>query len=583
MDLKDLETTSIWQLYEEAKNYANLMGIYTDTDRNFRMYNGNQMQGLKIKGIEPVQLNFIHTIVKFKVSSINQNLWGINFSSENFENADFRRTADKTCQLLNKRANKIWEKDGMDYKCRRISTNAAVNSECPIYVNWNNDTKMPENEILSKNDIYFGNENDSDIQSQPYILIKQRKSVIQIKDIAENEGIDKDKIEYIVGDKAVFEESGEDSKYEKDDMCTLITKLYKKNGKVYYAKSTRFVDLMKDKDSGLTLYPVTHMIWEDKEGSARGEGEVKNLIPNQLEVNKTLTRRALVAKNTAYPQKVVNISKIQNPDAINTVGGTIKLKDDKSVEDVRNVFYNTVPAQMSSDVQRLQQDLMEISRQLANASDSAVGDINPETASGRAIIAIQQASAVPLTEQRDSLKMTIEDLARIWLDMIIAYNQDGLSLEEEIEDPMTGEKAYQIVKITASILNELKASVKVDITPKSAFDKYAQELTLENLLKGGWFSPQMIGQLEIYVNALEDDSTMPKQKVLEIIRKEKEKQQRIAQMQTQAQMMIQQANNFLSQDVDSQAEQLSDAQMYQTVKAQVEQERANAMQEVPEQ
>ena len=134
MDLKDLETTSIWQLYEEAKNYANLMGIYTDTDRNFRMYNGNQMQGLKIKGIEPVQLNFIHTIVKFKVSSINQNLWGINFSSENFENADFRRTADKTCQLLNKRANKIWEKDGMDYKCRRISTNAAVNSECPIVI-----------------------------------------------------------------------------------------------------------------------------------------------------------------------------------------------------------------------------------------------------------------------------------------------------------------------------------------------------------------------------------------------------------------------------------------------------------------
>lgn len=561
MDFNELEMTGIWQLYEEAKLYANLMGIYTDTDRNFRMYNGNQMQGLKIKGIEPVQLNFIHTIVKFKVSSINQNLWGINFSSENFENADFRSTAIKTCRLLNKRASKIWENDRMDYKCRRISTNAAVNGECPVYVNWNDKTKMPENEILAKNDIYFGNENDSDIQSQPYILIKQRKPVIDVRLMAEGEGLEKEKLSLIVGDKAVYEEAGEEAKYEKDDMCTLITKLYKKNGKVFYAKATRFVEVKCDTDSGLDLYPVAHMIWEDKEGSARGEGEVKNLIPNQLEVNKTLTRRALVAKNTAYPQKIVNVSKIRNPDAIGTVGGVIEVKDDKAIEDVRKIFSNTQPAQMSSDVKMLQQDLMDISRQLANASDSAVGDINPESASGRAILAIQQASAAPLTEQRDALKCMIEDLARIWLNMIINYSQDGISLEEEVEDPVSYEKTVQLVNINSSILNELQATVKVDITPKSSFDKYAQELTLENLLKGGWFSPQMIGQLEIYIEALEDDSTMPKQKVLEIIKREKEKQQRIAKMQAEAQMMIQRTNSFLSQDVDAQAEQLGDAEM----------------------
>lgn len=571
MDLKQIKETNIWQLYECAKNYAYMMNIYTNTDRNFRMYNGNQMEGLRVKGIEPTQLNFIHTIVKFKVSSILQNLWGINYSSENFDNNEFRKTADKTCELLNKKANKFWEKDKLDFKLRKIATNSAVNSECPLYINWNEKTGLPETEILSKNDIYFGDESNSDIQSQPYILIKQRKPVITVRKIAREFGVPEDKIQYILGDKQVFEESGNDAKFEKDDMVTIITKFYKENDKLYYAKSTQYVDIIKDTDSGLSLYPITHMVWEEKEGSARGVGEVEPLIPCQLEVNKTLTRRLLVSKNIAYPQKIVNISKIKNPEAINTVGGIIKVKDDKSIEDVRKVFSTTQPMAMSSDVEKLQQELIQVSRQLANASDSAVGDIDPESASGRAILAVQQASSAPLTEQKDSLKSMLEDIALIWYEMLTIYNPNGISLESEALNPMTGEKIVQLTEVPASVLNELIVSVKIDITPKTAFDQYAQELTLENLLKGGWFSPQLIGQLELYVESLPDYATMPKQKVLEIIKNQKEKQQRIAQMQTDAQMMIQRVNNFLNQDVDAQAEQIGDARIMENIQQDLEQ------------
>ena len=67
MDLETLKETDIWQLYSEAQSYARLIGIYSDTDRNFRMYNGNQWEGVKVKDVELVQLNFIKPIVKFKV------------------------------------------------------------------------------------------------------------------------------------------------------------------------------------------------------------------------------------------------------------------------------------------------------------------------------------------------------------------------------------------------------------------------------------------------------------------------------------------------------------------------------------
>lgn len=562
MDLETLKETDIWQLYSEAQSYARLIGMYSDTDRNFRMYNGNQWEGVKVKDVELVQLNFIKPIVKFKVGTINQNLWAINFSAENFENPEFMPTAVKVCELLNKKAAKIWERNNMDYYIRVLSKIAAINDEAVAYFYYDKKENMPILEVLAKNDIYYGNENDDNIEKQPYIIIKQRMPVINARDLAAKYQVPSDQINLIVGDMETSEESGESAKYEKDDMVTVLTKLYKKDGKLYYSKATRFVELKKETNTLLELYPVAHLPWEPKEGSARGEGEVRNLIPNQLEVNKTLMRRALVTKNTAYPQKAVNVDNLQNPDAINKVGGILKFKG-KEVSDISKVFSISNPAQMSTDVKQLQQDLIDITRALAGASESATGEVKPDEASGKAILAVQQASQLPLVEQIGTLKNFVESIARIWLNMIITYNQNGMKLEETVTDPATGQETTQLVDIPASVMQELKASVKVDVTPTSAYDRFAQEVSLENLLKGGWFSPQLIGQLKMYVKALPDNSTMPKQKILEMIKEQEKEQQRIAEINAQSQIMMQQAQTFLGQDPETQKSRLEEAEMQQ--------------------
>lgn len=558
MDLKELKETEVWQLYQRGKSYLYMMNVYSDTDKNHRMYNGNQWEGLKIKSIEPVQLNFIKPVVKYKVAVINQNLWGIVYNPDNFEE-DFRDTASQLCKLLNLKAANIWEKDRMDIKIRKISKEAAINDEAPMYLRYDNDKKMPISEKISKNDIYYGDENNSEIQTQPYILIRQRKSVIEARNLAASEGVPKEELEKIIGDNQTWEEAGDQAKYEVDDKVTIITKFYKNNGKVYYTMATRYLDIIKDENSGLTRYPIAHMLWEDKEGSARGEGEVRNLIANQIEVNKTLMRRALVAKQTAYPQKIVNVDAIENPSAVDTVGGTIKVKG-KQVEDVKKMFAITQPMQMSSDVELLQNDLIKTTRELAGAGDITTGAVNPETASGKAILAVQNASQQPLVEQMASLKDFIEQIALIWLDMIITYNPNGLILQDKSINQITGEETITPIKVNEEALTKLKASVKIDITPISAYDKYAQELSMENLLKGGWFSPQKIGQLETYVEALPDNSTMPKQQLLELIKKVKAKQEYIAQIQAQMQTQTQRANQFLQNDPDAQASQIAEAQ-----------------------
>lgn len=561
MNLEDVKTTDLWNLYEQGRNYCRMINMYSDTDKNYRFYNGDQWEGLKVKGIEPVQLNFIKAIIKYKVGTINSNLWAANFSSENFENSDFRKVAEQTCEMLNKKASKVWEKDGLDLKVRQVTKDSAINDEGVMYVTYDKENQTPVNEILSKNDIYFGNENDSDIQRQPYIIIKRRLPVIEVQKLAELEGIKGEKLDCIVGDDDYFEEAGESAKYEKDQMCTVLTKLYKEGGQVHYETSTRYVEIKKDTNSGLSLYPISHMIWEEKQGSARGEGEVRHLIPNQIEVNKTIMRRLITVKQTAYPQKVVNMDKIMNPDAVDQVGGTIKTKGGMSVDDVNKVFAHIQPAQMSTDVEKLQNELISVTRELAGAGDIATGEVNPESASGKAILAVQQASQQPLVEQLSSLKAFIEDLVRVWLDMFITYSDDGLTLEETVTDEVTGEETTQLVTVPQTVLQELQAIVKIDITPKGAFDKFAQETSLENLLKAGYFSVERLNELKIYVKLLDDDSVMPKAKLEEAIDLIEEEQRKIATINAEAQLMQQRANQFLNTEPDAQAEQISQAQM----------------------
>ena len=560
MDLQDIKQTEIWELYERGRNYHRRTGIYDDTDRNYRMYNGNQWAGAKLGDVEPVQKNFIKPIVKYKVSVIHDNLYAVNYSSQNYENRIFQKEAARYCDLLNGYISRLWEKDKMDFKGRRVTKDAAINDEGIMYVNFDKESMMPVHEIVKKNDIYYGNENDDDIQSQPYILIRKRMPVINAIEFALNEGMSEADIAYITGDTDNHEESGEAAKEEIDDMVTVVYKMYKQKGTVHFSVATRYVDIVKDTDTGLSLYPVAHFVWEEKEGSARGEGEVRYLIPNQIEVNRTEVRRVLTVKYQAYPQKVADKSKISNPQALNTVGGTIWTNGSATVDDVHKIVGTIPPAQMSPDVKQLQEDLIQVTRELAGAGDTATGQVNPESASGRAILAVQQASQAPMTEQKESYKNFIEDIARIDLEYLVAYSEDGVNMEETVTDPMTGEEYVQMVNVPQTVLQQLQATVKIDITPKGVYDRFAMEQTMENFLMNGFFNPQRVAEFEAYVNALPDDSVAPKTDLLEGIENIKKTQQRIAQINAQVQLADQRAMQFLMGDPDGQAQQIADAQ-----------------------
>jgi len=543
---KDILKTEIWELYERSVNYKRTKQMYTDDDDSYRMYNGNQWKAADLGGFEPIQLNIIKPIVKYKVGTINANLWAINYSAENFEEQAFLVQATKACDILNRHVRRILEKDGMDYKVRKMSKQAGIVGEGVIYVDFKDNN--PSNEVLNRGDVSYGNENNSEIQPQPYILLSPRKPIEEIMDLARKAGVTEEEIAKIASDKETTEQTGDDSKTELNDMAVLLTMMYKKDGTVWIKQGTRQVSFGEPRDTKCTLYPISHFIWEEVEGSARGIGEVKYLIPNQYEINKTIMRRSLAVRLGAYPKIVYDDTKIGNPEDIDKIGVKIRSKG-SAVDDVRKILNSTTPSTMSSDSKELQTELITLTRELNGAGDAVAGDLDPTKASGKAILAVQQAAQQPLTEQTMGLKNCIEDLARIYFDQWKTYlPATGLATTEEIEqvNPKTQQKEMieQPYTIPKTVLEALKTSSKVDVTPKSAYDKYAVELTVENLVQSAIFKDTQA--LEEYVDLLEDDSTMPKLKIKKLVEKRKAAQKEIAALQKQAEDLKNSFNNVVS-------------------------------------
>lgn len=520
MKKKEQNITAVWQEYQRGVEYNYQHQLYEKSKRNYNFYHGNQWEGAKLQGIQPITLNIIKSIVKYKVGVVKTNSYQIFFNSDTYENQDQRKKLQDICDMMNRYANRVWEKNKVNKIVRNCINDACIDNEGIIYFYSDPDPKSNNIfcEQVDRTNIYYGNENDDDIQNQPYIIISFRRTVEEVKEEAKKNEISQKEIDLIVEDQDIEEQSGRDLRTtEISPMCLVLLKLYKKDGKIWAKKCTKLATVMKDTCLEIGLYPVAHVLWERVKGSARGQGEVEYLIPNQIEINKTATRRALVVKLVAFPKLVANTKYISNPKALNKVGTTIEVNE-LNADDVNKVVNYLHPATIGSDAYNLQKELEDETQNLAGASDTATGNVDPTQAAGKAILAVQQASQQPINEQVEAYKDFIEDIARIWFEMLKANSVRGITLISERKDYTTNTTIEESYKMSYKELQKYDFDIKIDITPRSAFDKYAMELSLENLLASNQI------KFEEYVNSLPDDATMPKSRLKEILKDREEKE-----------------------------------------------------------
>ena len=523
------EITTVWEEYERGKNYNYQQQLYEKSKKNYDFYHGNQWGNTKLEGMQPITLNIIKSIVKYKVGVVKTNSYQIYFSSDTYENEEQRKKLQDICDMLNRYANRLWEKNKVNKLVRSCVDDACIDNEGIIYfyADPNPDSNNILCEQIDRTNIYYGNENDDDIQNQPYIIISFRRTVEEVKEEAKENGINEDEIELITEDQEIEEQSGSELRTtEIVPMCLVLLKLYKKDGKIWAKKCTKLATVMDDTCLEISLYPVAHILWERVKGSARGQGEVEYLIPNQIEINKTATRRALVVKMVAFPKLVANVKYIKNPKALNKVGTTIELNE-LNADDVNKVVNYLKPTGISSDAYNLQKELEEDTQSLAGAGDTVTGNVDPTQASGKAILAVQQASQQPINQQVEYYKDFIEDIARIWFEMLKVNSVKGITLTTEKKDYTNNTTIEEMYEISQDELEKYDFDIKIDITPKSPFDKYAMEISFENLLGAGHIT------FEEFVNALPDDATLNKSALKEILKDREEKSNIITQIEKQ--------------------------------------------------
>src|SRR5574344_825797 len=75
--------TKYWDRYKRGIDYISKKSLIDKTNRNWRMYSGDQWYGCKTDGEELPVLNFIQPTIKHKISTVSQNNMVAKYSDAN--------------------------------------------------------------------------------------------------------------------------------------------------------------------------------------------------------------------------------------------------------------------------------------------------------------------------------------------------------------------------------------------------------------------------------------------------------------------------------------------------------------------
>lgn len=535
------QVTKIWRRYQKCKDYLDKKALVRKTNQNWQFYIGNQWEGLESGGEQMPVLNFIEPTIKYKVSVVSQNSMTAVYSD-----LSGQENTQQACEILNKLFEESWDKAKMNATAWEVIEAAAVQGDSYVYWGGECDSKVPP-QVLPNTTVLLADENITDIQKQPYILIVERLDAQAVRKIAKENGLSKEDIDLITSDDNKDLQIA--NKEEVTDKVTSILHMHKnEDGFVEIARSTRSVvyeptrvvrgayEEGEQAGIGLRSYPIVPFVWKKMPNTARGISEVAQLIPNQIEVNKTIARRSMTVKMTAYPRIAYDSSAIQNPEDLDKTGVAIEVNG--GAQSVNQMISYLSAANISSDADKLLADLLTMSRELAGAGDYATGNVNPEQASGQAIMAVRDTAQIPLNKQIQQYQQFVEDCALMFFDLWVAFNPNGLTYNGQLDNeegvtemagiPLQENQSNETV-IPIEVLEQIRPSVRVDVSQDNAWSKMSEQQWVDNM-----FQQKQI-TFEEYVE-LCNSNAVPKGKLQAILLKRQ--QQAMMQQQMQQSMMM---------------------------------------------
>lgn len=477
--------------YDKGVMFNTQIGLYDTVTENENFFIGKQWEGVEANGLPTPVFNFLKRVTLFQIATISSDNLSMQATPLNSTSRYGLADLEQVTDVINKQFAEVFERNKIVTKVREFMRNAAVDGDGATYSWFDPDMETGQEakggivtEIIENTRIIFGNPNERNVQEQPYIIIPMRKQVEYVKNLAEKNGVRKDDIDSIRADSEAY---GNKMDALTDDRVSMYIYLYRdfETGTIHSYKCTQNVELEEDKDTELKHYPITWMNWDYIQDSYHGQALISQLLPNQKFVNKAFAMAMISLMTTAYPKIVYDKTRIPKWDS--RVGAAIGVNGG----DMNSIAKIIDPAQISPQISQFIDLAVNYTQNFMGASDAALGDTRPDNTS--AIIALQRASNAPLELVKLNMYESIEDLGRIYLDMMRVYygtryvQVKFLSKQEMNNQPlgMSIQDTNFNKPFDFSILNEIPMSLKLDVGASSYWSEITTVQTLDNLLMQG--------------------------------------------------------------------------------------------------
>ena len=498
----------VFREYERGIAYKRAMGdhgMYEQNRINERFFSGDQWYGANCGDNRPlVRYNVIRRIGDYKMAVIAAAPAAVQFSAEGVPNTLEMReriaarrqlwrsgvtpeeplSAEEEAQAVAAALGEYHDTTArrlrLDMLGSKALRNAYITGTGVLYTYWDASQKTGlyadtshrcpirgdiACEVLEIENVYCGDPRVEELQQQPYVLVAQRMPAEQVARQAKSGGC-RD-----WGSVRPDEDAD-------DGHTTVLTRFWKEwddsgEALVWAVQVCRGVTVRKPWCTGLRLYPLSVFRWDEKRCRAYGESEIPYLIPNQIAINRTVSAGVWAVMAMGMPIMLVNGDVVTQP-VTNDPGQVIPVygSGDEVKDAVRYVDPPAFSAQFDANVQHLISDTMT----QAGVNTTLLGDVKPDNTS--AILAVREASLMPLQLIRNRYFTFLEETARIWTEFwLTMYGDRALKIEQP--------DGVWYLPFHADRYRDLLLNIRVEAGESGRFSEVRTAETLDNLYRNG--------------------------------------------------------------------------------------------------
>ena len=454
----------VWNEYIQSVQYKENLELFDRVERNETFYIGEQWKGLEnVTDLDKPVVNFLGRVVGYFVSTITSDRIGVNCKLFNTPKSD---ATEKIIKIIEAQIEQAIEVCELNSRAKDFVRYCAVDGDIGAHIYMDADAPSGQDaqglvavEQISNLDVCFGNRQEANVEKQPWIIIASRMRVCELKEKLKGQE------QTVTADSAPYE--SDIAQKDDSERVTVLTKYFKRDGIVWRYQCTESAEITAETNMGYKRYPFAWWPWEPIKDSYHGQAAITTLIPNQIAVNKAYAMAWKQQRDLAFRKILYN--KQVFPDGFNNRIGAIGVDGDPK----EAAFVISGSADIPDSTIPMIKSMMTDTKDMMGASDAALGNVNPDNTS--AIIAVQQATAVPLELKKRAFQQFIEDVVRAMLDIITTdYGERGIVVADAL-----GNEALEWFDF--GTLKDKVLRLKIDVGGTNYWTPEMQAKQVENL------------------------------------------------------------------------------------------------------